>query len=206
MSTSLQPVQAEAAAGCARPDAAATAATAAAPRRRWVGLAFVAAVVAALAAVLANGLGTNPTIVPSSLVGKPAPPLVGTTLDGRRLDLRDYRGSWVLVNTWASWCAACKAEHPMLLAAAQQLADRNLRIVGIDMSDDPAKARAWLKEMGGAYGPSVVDRNARIAATWGVFAVPETYLVSPSGRVVAKSTGVVTERWIRAVVLPRLPG
>lgn len=190
-----------------------TAVTAAGPARRraagsrrprWLWLALVVAAAAALTGVLGVGLGRDPSVVNSVLLSRPAPPLVGRTLDGAALNLGSYRGRLVLVNVWASWCAACRAEHPVLAAAQRDLGPRGLQVVGIDMSDKPADARRFLAELGGASWPSVVDPDARIAISWGTFAVPETYVVDARGTIVEKAVGAVTTNWIATRVVPRL--
>lgn len=173
-------------------------------RRRAVGALVVATLAAGVAVMFSVGFGRDPSVVRSVLLNKPAPPLHGTTLDGGRLDIRDYRGKILLVNVWASWCKACRAEHPVLAATQRTYAGDGLQIVGIDMSDTVADARRFLTEMGGETYPSVRDPNAQIAITWGTFAVPETYLVDPTGTIREKAVGAVTPDWINAHVVPLL--
>ncbi len=172
--------------------------------RRWTVLigGFVTAGLLALA--LGTGFGRDPSVVASALLSKAAPALRGPTLEGGTFDLASYRGHPVLINVWASWCAPCKKEYPVLAAAAQQLGPRGLRLVGIDMSDKPADARAFLAERGGAHYPNVADPDARRAVVWGTFAVPETYLVDGGGVIRAKAVGVVTTDWVNQYVLPLL--
>ena len=173
-------------------------------RRRLLGAAVLAALAALTGVVFSVGFGRNPAVVRSVLINKPAPPLHGTTLDGGTLDLRDYRGKIVLVNVWASWCAACHTEHPVLAAAQRTDADRGLQIIGVDMSDKPADAKKFLTQMGGAAYPSVEDPNARIAISWGTFGVPETYVVDRAGVIREKAVGAVTTGWIDVHVVPLL--
>lgn len=175
--------------------------------RRWALLGAVGLLAGGIAFGLGSGLGRDPetaSSASSALVRKPAPALAGPTLDGGEFQLRDYRGKWVLVNVWASWCDACRKEHPVLAEAARELGPRGLRVVGINMKDAPDDARRFIEEMGGAYGPSVLDRDGRIAVRWGTYALPETYLVNPQGLIVAKRTGAVTPRWVQSHVTPRL--
>lgn len=176
------------------------------PRRRrlTLGIAAVGAFAAVTTAVFGAGFGRNPAVVASTLVNKPAPPLRGITLGGIPLDLSSYRGKVLLVNVWASWCAPCRAEHPVLAAAQRDYARRGLQIVGIDMSDKPADARRFLTDMGGAAYPSVQDPHAEHAIAWGTFGVPETYLVDREGIVREKAVGAVTPDWILATVVPVL--
>ena len=173
-------------------------------RRRALGVALLAAVAALAGVILSVGFGRDPSVVRSVLLDKPAPPLHGITLDGATLDLRAYRGKLVLVNIWASWCAACRAEHPVLAAAQRSYGGRGFQIIGVDMSDKLADARRFLTEMGGADYPSVRDPDAQIAISWGTFGVPETYVVDPTGRIREKAVGAVTTAWINAHVVPLL--
>lgn len=173
-------------------------------RRRLVGTAVLAALAALAAVVFSVGFGRDPSVVRAMLIDKPAPPLSGITLDGAPLNLRDYRGKVVLVNIWASWCIACRAEHPVLAAAQRGLAGRGLQIIGVDMSDKLADAKSFLTEMGGEAYPSVRDPNAQIAVSWGTFGVPETYVVDRTGIIREKTVGAVTPDWIGAHVLPLL--
>lgn len=174
--------------------------------RRWA--VFTAAVLAigVVTAALAAGFGRDPSVVQSVLLNRPAPPLSGPTLDGGSFDLADHRGQVVLVSVWASWCEACKEEHPVLVAAQEQLGPYGLQLVGINMKDDPADARAFMETMGGERYPSVLDPDARKAVEWGTFAIPESYLVNREGIVLAKAVGAVTPEWIQQTVVPELVG
>lgn len=173
-------------------------------RRRVVGVGALALLAVLVGVVLSVGFGRDPSVVRSVLINKPAPVLHGTTLDGNILDLRTYRGKIVLVNVWASWCAACRAEHPVLAATQRAYADRGLQIIGVDMSDKPADAKKFLTEMGGANYPSVMDPNAQIAISWGTFGVPETYVVDRTGTIREKAVGAITTGWVNAHVAPLL--
>lgn len=175
-------------------------------RRRWIGVAVLVVAAGAVAAVFGVGFGRDPSVVRSVLINRPAPPLRGVTLDGARLDLTSYRGKVVLVNIWASWCAACRAEHPVLAATQRTYAADGLQIIGVDMSDKLTDARRFLAQMGGAAYPSVRDPNAQLAISWGTFAVPETYLLDRHGIIVEKAVGAVTPAWVQAHVLPVLAG
>lgn len=174
------------------------------PGTRWMGLLMVLGFAAAAAVVLGVGFGRDPSVVPSALIGRPAPPLAGPTLDGGHLNLREHRGKLVLVNVWASWCEACKKEHPVLVDAQRRFGPRGLQVIGIDMSDTRPAARRFLDQMGGANYPSVFDPDARIAASWGTFGIPETYLVNRAGTVVDKVVGPIDRAWLRTQVEPRL--
>ncbi len=183
---------------------AATARPARRGRRRLLGVFMVAALAALAAVVFSVGFGRDPSVVRSVLINRPAPPLHGATLDGASLDLRSYRGKIVLVNVWASWCAACRTEHPVLAATQRGYADRGLQIIGVDMSDKLPDARRFLTEMGGVTYPSVQDPNAQIAISWGTFGVPETYVIDRTGMIREKAVGAVTTGWVIAHVVPLL--
>ncbi len=173
-------------------------------RRRTLRLAVLASFAAAVGLTFSVGFGRDPSVVHSVLINKAPPPLRGTTLDGGRLDVRSYRGKIVLVNVWASWCAACRAEHPVLAAAQRDYTGAGLQIIGVDMSDNLPDAQKFLVEMGGAAYPSVQDPNAQIAVSWGTFAVPETYLVDRNGVIREKAVGAVTAAWVNTHVVPLL--
>ena len=163
---------------------------------RWLGLVAVVAGVAAAVSVVSVGFGRDPSIVSSQSMSKPAPELAGATLEGGRFDLAEQRGKVVLVNVWASWCGPCRTEYPVLEAAARGLGPRGLVVVGINTQDTREKARAFLREMGGAVYPSVPDNDGTHAINWGTFGVPETFVVDRDGTVRARLAGEVTAEWI----------
>ena len=168
--------------------------------RRWPWLVILMLVAAGLAAVLAVGFGRNPRVVESVLLDRPAPPLAGPTLDGGTFDLADHRGKVVVVNVWASWCTVCREEHPDLEAAARRLAAHPVQFVGLNTQDKHDDAREFLEDMGGSSYPSVQDPDGRKGLDWGIFGVPETFVVDQRGRVRAKAVGAVTEQWLIANV------
>lgn len=173
------------------------------PRRRlWRALTLLV-VVAVVGLVLVTRL-EGPQPARSVLLGGPAPALQGTTLEGGNFDLAEWRGQVVLVNVWASWCVPCQREQPLLVRAHAQLAPRGLQIVGINVRDEPDQARTFLQDYGQAPWPSVRDPDGRRAVDWGTFALPETYLVDPSGTVVAKAVGELDAMWIQDNVIPLL--
>jgi cytochrome c biogenesis protein CcmG/thiol:disulfide interchange protein DsbE len=167
-------------------------------RRRWLWLVLLVVVAAGVAAAGTVGFGRDPRVVQSVLLDKPAPPLVGATLDGGAFDLADHRAQLVVVNVWASWCTACKKEHPELEAAAQRLADSGVQFVGINTQDTVPAAQRFLEDMGGSSYPSVLDPDGRKSLDWGVFGVPETFFVDASGRVRVKAVGAVNEDFLLA--------
>lgn len=154
----------------------------------------------ATASVLSTGFGRDPSVVPSVLIDEPAPPLAGPTLEGGHFDLADHDGRVVVVNVWASWCAPCREEHPELEAAAADLAAYDVQFVGINTQDTVPAATAFLEEMGGSAYPSVLDPEGRRTVDWGVFGVPETFVVDQHGRIRTKVTGKVTAEWLRSQV------
>jgi cytochrome c biogenesis protein CcmG/thiol:disulfide interchange protein DsbE len=175
-------------------------------RRRWWRAVALVAVVAVAGFVLAARLASGGAAQPSALVGRPAPELRGTTLDGAPFDLADWRGEVVLVNIWGSWCGPCRTELPLLANAYATLQQRGLHVVGIDVRDDTGTARDFLQRHGNATWPSVQDPDGERAVDWGTFALPETYLVGPDGTVVAKAVGALDARWIDDTVVPLLTG
>ena len=166
-----------------------------APPRRRTGL-IVSAVVAVLAigfvAVLATREPATDRRRDSPLIGKVVPPLSGETLAGGNFDIDDQRSRWVVVNFFATWCVPCRIEHPELDAFNQAHARAgDAVLVSVLFDDDPASARDFFDRNGGDW-PVVLDGDGLIASAFGTPKVPESYLVTPNGRVAAKFTGGVT--------------
>jgi cytochrome c biogenesis protein CcmG/thiol:disulfide interchange protein DsbE len=167
-----------------------------APPRRRTGL-IVSAVVAVLAigfvAVLATREPATDRRRDSPLIGKVVPPLAGDTLDGGNFDIDDQQGRWVVVNFFATWCVPCVIEHPELDAfdRAHRRA-RDAVLVSVLFDDDPASARTFFERIGGDW-PVVLDDDGLVASAFGTPKVPESYLVTPGGRVAVKFTGGVTQ-------------
>jgi cytochrome c biogenesis protein CcmG/thiol:disulfide interchange protein DsbE len=154
-----------------------------------------------LAAVLAVGLTLNPREVPSPLIGRPVPEFELPPVQGRTLGLasRDLKGEVALVNVFASWCLACRDEHPVLM----DLQARGVvPIHGLNYKDKPAAAAAWLAEMGDPYTRTGADLNGRVAIDWGVYGVPETFVVDRNGRIAYKHIGPLTPQFVRENLLP----
>jgi cytochrome c biogenesis protein CcmG/thiol:disulfide interchange protein DsbE len=166
-----------------------------APPRRRTGL-IVSAVVAVLAigfvAVLATREPATDRRRDSPLIGKVVPPLAGETLAGGNFDIDDHQGRWVVVNFFATWCVPCRIEHPELDAFNQAHArGGDAVLVSVLFDDDPASAHEFFDRNGGEW-PVVLDGDGLIASAFGTPKVPESYLVTPNGRVAAKFTGGVT--------------
>jgi cytochrome c biogenesis protein CcmG, thiol:disulfide interchange protein DsbE len=140
----------------------------------------------------------DPSRVPSALIGRPVPsftlePLAGLTQDGRPLpglaeaDLKS--GAVTVVNVWASWCGPCRQEHPLLMELAK---DPSIRVVGINYKDSPENARRFLGTFGNPFAAVGVDPNGRAAIDWGVYGVPESFIVGPDGTIRHKQVGPLT--------------
>jgi cytochrome c biogenesis protein CcmG, thiol:disulfide interchange protein DsbE len=167
----------------------------------------------ALAVFLALGLTRDPGAVPSPLVGRAAPafslprldvpspagPLAGT--DAPRFAPADMKGKVWLLNVWASWCVSCRVEHPVLLAFAKT---GIAPLVGLDHKDVPADAQAWLAQHGNPYLLSAVDADGRVGIDYGVYGVPETYVIDKAGTIRFKQIGPVTAEVLQARILPLL--
>lgn len=159
--------------------------------RRWtIFLAVGAAVL--LAVTLGSRFGDDPRVVDSPLIGKPAPSIDLEYLEkpGRWL-LSDHAGHVVVVNFWASWCVGCRLEHDDLLAAADSYRDRGVVFLGVTFQDDPDESIAFLDELGRGYD-SVVDPGSLVAIRYGVFGIPETFIIDGAGIVRGKITGEST--------------
>lgn len=148
-------------------------------------------------------LGRDPHLVPSALIGRPVPQFDLPPVKGRRLGLSsaDLRGDVSLVNVFASWCVACREEHPLLM----RLREKGIVTVnGIDYKDLPDDAAKWLDTMGDPYSRTGADINGRVAIDWGVYGVPETYVVDASGRIAFKQIGPITPEVLDKAILPIL--
>jgi cytochrome c biogenesis protein CcmG, thiol:disulfide interchange protein DsbE len=169
--------------------------------RRWLYL-LPAAVFALMAAGFYIGLSRDPDVLPSPLIDEPAPqfdlpPLPGSA---KGLSTADLRGGVSLVNVFASWCVPCRAEHKVLAAFA---ALKRVPIYGIDYKDKPMAAADWLAELGNPYAQIGAD-DGQTAIAWGVYGVPETFLVDGNGRIRYKHVGPLTQADIDKEILPRI--
>lgn len=128
---------------------------------------------------------------------RPAPDLVGSALDGSRFDLTDYRCSIVVINVWASWCAPCRTELPLLAEAARTWSADGVVVVGLNVRDSAEAAQVLLDEAEATNLITVADPTGALAVSWGVRGVPETFVVDRAGRLRLWAQGVVDAAWLR---------
>lgn len=173
--------------------------------RPWLAL-LPLAVFAGLAAIFLMQLlsGRNSSVVPSVLIGHPAPltdlpPIEGTGLPG--LSSADFKGRVTVLNVWASWCAPCREEQPLLLALAD---DERFRLVGLDYKDKPENARRFLGELGDPFDAIGSDQTGQTAINWGVYGVPETFLIGKDGTILYKHVGPFDARSIAGELMPAI--
>ncbi|MBF0161737.1 MAG: DsbE family thiol:disulfide interchange protein [Magnetococcales bacterium] len=167
----------------------------------WKGILLLA--IMAILTLFALGLGNDPRVIPSPLINRPASPFTATDLDDQPIALADYRGKWVLVNFWGSWCVSCVAEHPYLLELAKKVRDRNdFVLVGVDFRDSKEGAKRFLARHGNPGYRHVFDPGQKIAIDWGVYGAPESYLVDPQGMIRLKQTGPLYPGWFEKMALP----
>lgn len=159
------------------------------------------AVFAVLVAFLGVGLTLNPREVPSPLINKPAPAFKLPQLHApdKTFAQSDMLGKVWMLNVWASWCVACREEHPNLVELARSGA---VPIYGLNYKDERADGIAWLARFGNPYQLSAYDRDGRIGIDYGVYGVPETYVIDKSGVIRYKRIGAVTPEILRDKILP----
>ena len=147
------------------------------------------------------GLSLDPREVPSPLVGKPAPPFQLARLDDpvKTLAEKDLRGQVWLLNVWASWCVSCMEEHPVLVQLSRQGV---VPVYGLNYKDQRAAAQAWLARNGDPYTLSMVDPDGKVGIDYGVYGVPETYVIDKSGVIRFKQIGPVTLKVLSDRILP----
>ena len=163
------------------------------PRTALVASVVIAVLVALLVVVLATRDSSNERSTQSPLLGKVAPTVAGTTLDGEEVSSADLRGRWVVVNFFASWCVPCLEEHPELLAfEAAHRAQGDAALIGVTFDDKADDARAFFEEQGGTW-PVIDDPDNSIGVAYGVAQVPETFVIAPDGTVVQRYAGGVTQ-------------
>jgi len=171
---------------------------AAAPRRARF---WPLAVFAALAVLLGVGLTLDPRELPSPLLERPVPRFDLAPVKGRTLGLatRDLRGQVSVVNVFASWCKACRDEHPLWM---QLSAQRALTVHGLNYKDQPDDAARWLGELGDPYVRTGADIDGRVGIDWGVYGVPETFVVDKRGVIRHKIIGAITPEIVEQRLLP----
>jgi cytochrome c biogenesis protein CcmG/thiol:disulfide interchange protein DsbE len=169
-------------------------------KRAFIGVSIAVPIIA----LLGFGLSRDPRAIPSPLPGKAAPdfslsvfaPGEGQlALDvGDTVRLAAHRGNLVVLNFWASWCLECRYEHEALSSVATAYHDRGVRFYGLLYNDVPNAGLTWIREMGGQSYPSLLDPRTRTAIDFGLYGVPETFIVTRDGRVAYKHVGAITER------------
>lgn len=157
----------------------------------------------ALAWFLYAGLSLNPREVPSPLIGKPAPAFALPRLDDPTQTVRreDLLGKVWVMNVWASWCAPCREEHPLVVAFARE---RKVPVIGLNYKDRPGDARIWLQRLGDPYAATLIDFDGKVGIDFGVYGVPETFVIDAQGVVRFKHVGVLTRQVISQKIEPLL--
>lgn len=159
-------------------------------------LAFVA-----IAVALYDGLSLNPKEIPSALINKPVPEFDLPPVQGydKGLASSDLKGDVALVNVFASWCVACRAEHPVLMDLSKS---GQVPVYGLNYKDKPANAAAWLDEHGNPYSRTGADEKGRVGIDFGVYGVPETFVIDRHGRIAYKHIGPVRREDLDRKILP----
>ncbi|WP_081175355.1 DsbE family thiol:disulfide interchange protein [Rhizobium rhizosphaerae] len=173
-------------------------------RRLIVALPLLVFAVLAVLFLLRLESGRNAQDIPSALIGTRAPALALAPLEGvaqPALDDAAIRGRLTLVNVFASWCVPCRQEHPLILGLSK---DPRLQVVGINYKDQPDKARAFLDELGNPYAAIGTDPKGRAAIDWGVYGIPESFLVSPEGIILYKRIGPFDDEAVRKELEPAI--
>jgi len=154
-----------------------------------------------LAGFLFVGLWRDPREVPSPLIGKPAPQFSLAQLENptTKLGTTDMKGQVWLFNVWASWCVSCREEHPLLVELGKA---KIVPIVGLNYKDEPAAGKRWLAENGDPYTTSVMDRDGRVGIDFGVYGVPETFVIDKTGTIRYKQIGPITTDALEKKILP----
>ena len=173
----------------------------------WKRAAIATLAAAPVLALFAFGFTRNPSEIPSPLPGRPAPafalPVFATGEAplarevGDTIRLGDLAGKVVVVNFWASWCLACRDEHVALSETAREYADKPAQFIGVLYHDRPTNGLRWIDGMGGQSYPSVTDERSRMAIDYGLYGVPETFIVDPGGRIAYNHIGPITANVLR---------
>jgi cytochrome c biogenesis protein CcmG/thiol:disulfide interchange protein DsbE len=159
------------------------------------------AVFVVLCGFLFVGLFRDPREVPSPLIDKPAPAFTLKQLHvpDKALGTADMKGQVWLLNVWASWCVSCREEHPLLVELGKQ---NIVPIIGLNYKDEPAAGMRWLQQNGDPYNLSVVDRNGAVGIDYGVYGVPETFVIDKNGVIRYKQIGPITVEALEKKILP----
>jgi len=170
--------------------------------KRWQFLAPLA-LFAVLLGFLAVGLNLNPREVPSPLIDKPAPAFELARLDdpAQRITHADLKGQVWILNVWASWCVACRQEHPLLVDFAKR---SPVPLYGLNYKDKREDGLAWLARFGNPYKASLFDIDGRVGIDFGVYGVPETFVIDKQGVIRFKQIGPVTPEVLRDRIEPLL--
>jgi cytochrome c biogenesis protein CcmG/thiol:disulfide interchange protein DsbE len=151
----------------------------------------------------------DPSLIPSALIGHPVPqtalpPIAGLKRDGAAvpgIDPANFQGTVSVVNVWASWCVPCHDEAPLLMQLAQ---DQRLRVIGINYKDDADNARRFLGRYGNPFAAAGADPNGRTAIEWGVYGVPETFVIGRDARIAYKLVGPITPENFQSILVPQI--
>lgn len=166
-------------------------------RRRLFVAAGVLVPALAVLALLPYGFTREPRHIESPIIGRPAPGFALTLFDEQAVAPDDFRGKVVFVNFWASWCPPCRAEAPMLEATWRRLQEQGVVFLGVNTQDDEPRARAFLQEFGITF-PNGRDPDGRIAIDYGVWGLPEAFIVDPAGRITYKHIGTLGQALLLA--------
>lgn len=148
--------------------------------------------------------GRETSTVPSALIGEPAPQTNLPAIEGLGipgLQSADFADKVTLLNVWASWCLPCREEHPVLLELSH---DKRFQIAGLNYKDDPGNARRFLGDLGNPFAIVGADANGRAAINWGVYGVPETFVIGRDGKILFKHVGPLDENSARTVLMPEV--
>jgi cytochrome c biogenesis protein CcmG, thiol:disulfide interchange protein DsbE len=178
-------------------------------RRRLIVVLPLVIFLAVVALFLIRLFAGDPSRIPSALIGHPAPattlpPVAGLERDGKPvpgIDPASFKGTVTLLNVWASWCVPCHDEAPLLMQLAQ---NPRLRIVGINYKDEAENARRFLGRYGDPFAAAGADINGRAAIEWGVYGVPETFIVGRDGRIAYKLVGPITPENLETTIKPEI--
>jgi len=178
-------------------------------RRRVIVLAPLVVFLALVALFLIRLYSGDPSRIPSALIGHPAPqtdlpPVAGLERNGAAvpgIDAASFKGAVTVVNVWASWCVPCHDEAPLLMRLAQ---DSRFRVIGINYKDEPDNARRFLGRYGNPFAAAGADLNGRAGIDWGVYGVPETFVVGRDARIAYKLVGPITADNINMVLKPEI--